>query len=163
MAQYGIFENGSSVSALWDHLSYVSNLPLTANASIHMGIKMEKILIISAGAILGANARYWLGDWAAQKWGTGFPLGTLAINLSGSLLLGFFMTLATERFLIDPRWRLFFAVGFLGAYTTFSTYTYESFNLLFKGQWLAGLINLLGSAILGIAAVGLGIWIGKLM
>jgi fluoride exporter len=126
-----------------------------------MGNKMDKVLIISAGAILGANARYWLSDWAAQKWGTSFPLGTLVINLFGSLLLGLFMTLALERFLIDPRWRLFFAVGFLGAYTTFSTYSYESFNLLFKGQWLAGLINLLGSSVLGIAAVGLGIFIGK--
>ncbi len=122
---------------------------------------MEKFLLISAGAILGANARYWLGDWVAQKWGAAFPIGTLIINLSGSLVLGFFMTLATERFMIDPRWRLFFAVGFLGAYTTFSTYTYESFNLIFKGQWILGLLNLLGSTILGVVAVGIGVYLGK--
>ncbi len=122
---------------------------------------MDKFLLISAGAILGANARYWLGDWIAQNWGTSFPFGTLIINVSGSLLLGFFMTLATERFLIDPRWRLLFAVGFLGAYTTFSTYTYESFNLLFKGQWLAGLLNLVTSTILGVLAVGLGVFLAK--
>jgi fluoride exporter len=122
---------------------------------------MEKFWLISAGAVLGANARYWLGDWAAQKWGAGFPYGTLIINLSGSLILGFFMTLATERFLIDPRWRLFFAVGFLGAYTTFSTYTYESFNLLSKGQWLPGLLNLLGSTLLGVGAVGIGVFLGR--
>ena len=124
---------------------------------------MEKFWLISAGAVLGANARYWLGDWAAQKWGAGFPFGTLLINLSGSLILGFFMTLATERFLIDPRWRLLFAVGFLGAYTTFSTYTYESFNLLSRGQWLPGLLNLLGSTLLGVAAVGIGVFLGKLL
>ena len=122
---------------------------------------MEKFLLISAGAILGANARYWLGDWAAQKWGSAFPIGTLIINLTGSLILGFFMTLATERFMLDPRWRLLFAVGFLGAYTTFSTYTYESFNLLFKGQWIPGLLNLLGSTILGVIAVGIGVYLGK--
>lgn len=122
---------------------------------------MEKFLLISAGAILGANARYWLGDWAAQKWGANFPYGTLLINVTGSLLLGIFLTLATERFLIDPRWRLLFAVGFLGAYTTFSTFTYESFNLLFKGQWLLGLTNLLGSTILGVIAVGLGVYLGR--
>ena len=122
---------------------------------------MEKFLLISAGAILGANARFWLGDWAAQKWGSSFPFGTLLINVTGSLLLGLFMTLATERFLIDPRWRFLFAVGFLGAYTTFSTFTYESFNLLFKGQWLPGLINLFGSTILGVIAVGLGVYLGK--
>lgn len=124
---------------------------------------MEKFLLISAGAILGANARYWLGDWAAQKWGAAFPVGTLIINLTGSLLLGLFMTLATERFMLDPRWRLLFVVGFLGAYTTFSTYTYESFNLLLSGQWLPGLLNLLGSSVLGVLAVGLGVYLGKLL
>ena len=124
---------------------------------------MEKFLLISAGAILGANTRYWLSDWAAQKWGTAFPIGTLIINLTGSLLLGFFMTVATERFMLDPRWRLMFAVGFLGAYTTFSTYTYESINLLIRGEWLLGLLNLFGSTILGIIAVGIGVYLGKLL
>jgi len=122
---------------------------------------MENFLLISLGAVLGANARYWLGTWVAQKWGSTFPVGTLLINVTGSFLLGLFMTLATERFLIDPRWRLLVAVGFLGAYTTFSTFTYESFNLLFKGQWVPGLLNLLGSSLLGILAVGLGVFIGK--
>jgi CrcB protein len=122
---------------------------------------MENFLLISLGAVLGANTRYWLGTWVAQKWGSTFPVGTLLINVTGSFLLGLFMTLATERFLIDPRWRLLVAVGFLGAYTTFSTFTYESFNLLFKGQWLPGLLNLLGSSLLGILAVGLGVFIGK--
>ena len=124
---------------------------------------MEKFLLISAGAMLGANVRYWLSDWAAQKWGATYPIGTLIINISGSLLLGFFMTLATERFMIDPRWRLLFAVGFLGAYTTFSTYTYESFNLILKGQLVYGLLNLFGSTILGFLAVGIGIYLGKLL
>ena len=124
---------------------------------------MEKFFLISAGAMLGANARYWLGDWAAQKWGTAFPYGTLLINLSGSFILGFFLTLATERLMIDPRWRIFLAVGFLGAYTTFSTYTYESFNLLFHGQWISGVINLFGSTLLGVFAVGLGVTLGKLL
>jgi len=122
---------------------------------------MEKFLLISAGAILGANARYWLADWIAQKWGTYFPMGTLLINISGSFLLGLLMTLATERWVIEPRWRLFLAVGFLGAYTTFSTYTYESFSLLAKGQWGAGFINLFGSTLSGLVAVGLGVFIGK--
>ena len=124
---------------------------------------MEKILWISVGAVLGANARYWFGLWAAQKWGAGFPLGTFLINISGSLLLGFFMTLATQRLLIDPRWRLLFAVGFLGAYTTFSTYTYESFELLAQGQWAAGLANLLGSTLAGLLAAALGVVLAKLL
>jgi CrcB protein len=122
---------------------------------------MEKFLLISTGAILGANARYWLGIWCADRWGTTFPYGTLLINVTGSFILGLFMTLAAERFLIDPRWRFLVAVGFLGAYTTFSTYSYESFSLLSKGQWAAGLMNLFGSSILGILSVGLGVFLGK--
>ena len=124
---------------------------------------LEKIFLISAGAILGANARYWLGDWAARRWGAGFPYGTLLINLSGSFILGLFMTLALNRWMLDTRWRLLIAVGFLGAYTTFSTYTYESITLLLNGQWGSGLFNLLGSAVLGVLAVGLGITLGRLL
>ncbi|MBL8093150.1 MAG: fluoride efflux transporter CrcB [Anaerolineales bacterium] len=122
---------------------------------------LEKIAWISLGAILGANARFFIGTWAAEKWGSAFPYGTLLINLSGSLLLGIFLTYATQRGLVDPRFRLVVAVGFCGGYTTFSTYTYESINLMLAGSWFAGMVNLLGSAALGIGAVGLGIWIGR--
>jgi fluoride exporter len=122
---------------------------------------MEKFLLISTGAIFGANARYWLNDWAVQKWGSGFPVGTLLVNITGSLLLGFLMTIAADRFLIDPRWRMLFVVGFLGAYTTFSSYTYESFTLLFTGDWQAGLLNMFGSVVAGVLSVGAGILIAK--
>lgn len=122
---------------------------------------MDKFLLISAGAVLGANARYWIGTWAAQKWGASFPYGTLLINVTGSLLLGLFMALTAERFVIDPRLRLLIATGFLGAYTTFSTFTYESMILLTKGALMPGLLNILGSTALGLLAVGAGIWLGK--
>ena len=122
---------------------------------------MDKFLLISAGAVLGANARYWIGTWAAEKWGLAFPYGTLLINLSGSLLLGVFMALTAERAVIDPRIRLLVATGFLGAYTTFSTFTYESVSLLLKGAVVPGLLNALGSTALGLLAVAAGIWIGK--
>lgn len=122
---------------------------------------MDKFLLISAGAVLGANARYWIGTWAAEKWGSAFPYGTLLINLSGSLLLGVFMALTAERAVIDPRIRLLVATGFLGAYTTFSTFTYESVSLLLKGAVVPGLLNALGSTMLGLLAVAAGIWIGK--
>jgi fluoride exporter len=124
---------------------------------------MENFLIISLGAIIGANLRYWVGGWAAQQFGVSFPYGNLIINLSGSFILGLFMTLATERFLIDPRWRLFFAIGLLGSYTTFSSYTYESLTLMMNGQWLTGLFNLFGSALLGGLAVAAGIYLGRLI
>ncbi len=122
---------------------------------------MDKFLLISAGAVLGANARYWIGTWAAQKWGASFPYGTLLINVTGSLLLGLFMALTAERFVIDARLRLLIATGFLGAYTTFSTFTYESMTLLTKGALMPGLLNILGSTALGLLAVGAGIWLGK--
>jgi len=89
------------------------------------------------------------------------PFGTLLINVSGSLLLGFFITIATERFSLDPQWRLLISVGFFGAYTTFSTFTLDSIQLLLKGQWFYGLFNLFGSTMLGVLAAGAGIWLAK--
>jgi CrcB protein len=140
----------------------------TGSKSVFAGINMkdnyqsmETFLIISLGAILGANARYWVGGWAAERFGTTFPYGTLIINLTGSLILGFFITLVTDHFLVDPRWRLLVAIGFLGAYTTFSTYTYESVNLILNGQVWLGLLDLFGSTILGATAVTAGILLGR--
>jgi fluoride exporter len=124
---------------------------------------IEKIILISTGAMLGANARYWLGIWAGQKWEGTYPIGTLLINVTGCLFLGLIMTMTSG---MDPaayRVRFLFAVGFLGAYTTFSTFTFESFNLLFEGAWMSGMFNLIGSMVLGVLAVGLGIWVGKLI
>jgi len=122
---------------------------------------MQTFLLISLGAILGANLRYWVGGWAANRFGTTFPYGTLIINVTGSLILGFFMTLVTDRFLVDPRWRLVVAIGFLGGYTTFSSYTYESMNMILKGQVWLGVLDLFGSSILGAAAVLAGILLGR--
>lgn len=124
---------------------------------------METFLLISFGAILGANLRYWVGGWAAQRFGTAFPFGTLIINLTGSFILGVFITLATERFLLDPRWRVLVAVGFLGAYTTFSSYTYESVNLMLKGQTWLGLLDLFGSSFLGGLAVIAGVLLARVL
>lgn len=122
---------------------------------------METFLLISIGAMFGANLRYWVGTWAAGRLGTAFPYGNLIINITGSFILGFFMTLAVDRLLLDPRWRIIFAVGFLGSYTTFSSYTFESLSLIMDNQWLTGLFNLFGSAFLGGVAVFLGILLAR--
>lgn len=124
---------------------------------------MDKVLWISIGAVLGANLRYWVGDWAAQRFGSGFPYGTLLINLSGSFLLGLIVSMSMENFIIDPRLRLLLTIGFLGSYTTFSTYAYESIALISQGQWGLGLFNLLGSSLLGGLFAILGIWLGKVL
>jgi CrcB protein len=122
---------------------------------------MDKYLLVGIGAFLGACARFWLADWAAQKWGAGFPYGTLIVNVTGSFVLGLFLAATTERVLVDPRWRLFIAIGIMGGYTTFSTYTYESVQLLLAGNWGAGLGNLLGNNLLGLTAAVLGVALGR--
>jgi CrcB protein len=124
---------------------------------------MPKPVIIAVGAVLGALLRYWLGDWTAQRFGTAFPYGNLIINLTGSFILGLFMALVTDRFLVPPQWRLFIAIGFLGSYTTFSSYAYESLNLIMTGQGTLGLLNLFGSSFLGGLAVFAGILLGRLI
>ena len=113
-------------------------------------------LWVGLGGFLGANARYALGTWIVQRAGPAFPWHTLLINVTGSLAIGAVLTLLTERFVADPAWRLFLVAGFLGGYTTFSSYTFEGLELLREGQWLAALWYALGSNLLGLAATYLG-------
>jgi CrcB protein len=97
-------------------------------------------IAISVGAVLGANVRYVLGGWISDRFGTGFPLGTLLINVSGSFVIGLFLTLIGERLVVADWWRPLVAIGFLGSYTTFSTFSYETVALAQSGAWgLAGL------------------------
>lgn len=113
---------------------------------------------VGLGGFLGANARYFLGRWAADWFGIGFPWGTLIINVSGSFLLGIIATLVNLKLVpFGDHLRLTIAIGFIGAYTTFSTYEFESHALLEDGRWLAGAANLLGSLAAGLVAVRLGI------
>jgi len=122
---------------------------------------MEKTLLISSGAMLGANLRYWLSDWFSRTFQSRLPWGTLLINLSGSFILGLAIALVADRIGLDPRLKPFFVVGFLGSYTTFSTYTYEAVSLLMERQISAGLFTLIGSAVLGGVAVLAGMLLGK--
>src|SRR3954466_6759671 len=114
-------------------------------------------LVISLGGILGANTRYLVSLYVAERLGTAFPYGTLLINVSGSLVIGFFLTLATERLSLDPLWRLFFATGFLGAYTTFSSYTFEAAQLIRDGAYAPAFVYLFGSVLAGMVGVFAGI------
>jgi CrcB protein len=110
------------------------------------------LLIISVGAIVGANARYLLSRFAAKELGPVFPYGTLFINVVGSLIVGFFVIWTTERVLADPRWRLFVVVGFCGSFTTFSSYAFESMAYFEQGQWLLMLTNVLSNNLLCLGA-----------
>ena len=117
---------------------------------------MSKILTIAIGGALGALARYWLNEFVATRWPTIFPLGTFIINITGSFVIGFFLTFATVHYDLNPHWRLFIAVGFLGAYTTFSTFEYETLKLIEEGHLLTALFYVLSSVIAGLIAVWAG-------
>ncbi len=109
---------------------------------------MKDFLAISLAAIVGANLRYAMGRLSARELGTVFPYGTLAINILGSFIVGFFIIWTTERVLVDPRWRLLVAVGFCGSFTTFSTYAFETMSYFERGQWTLMLANILGNNLL---------------
>ncbi len=106
---------------------------------------METLLLIGIGGFIGANLRYLVSTWAAQRLGAGFPWGTMLINFTGSLMLAVFIAWLTTRTTVDPRVRLLIAVGFFGAYTTFSTFAVESITLLQTGNWIGALSNILGT------------------
>ena len=110
-------------------------------------------LWIALGAIVGASARYFLSGYIARAFSSTFPYGTLIINITGSLLLGFFLIWAEDCVLVDPRWRWLVAIGFCGSYTTFSSYAFESFAYLEQGQWLAMAANVVANNALCLASV----------
>ena len=117
---------------------------------------MQTILLISVGAILGANLRYFVAQYVAKLIPSSFPYGTLIINISASFILGLFLIWTTERVLVDPRWRLFVATGFCATYSTYSSYAFETFALFEKGQWLVAGMNILATNVVCFVAVVLG-------
>jgi fluoride exporter len=124
---------------------------------------MTRYAIVAFGGAAGAMARYWLSGWAQQRWGPGFPYGTFIINVSGSFLLGLFATISM-RMAWDEEWRLLIAIGFLGAYTTFSTFEYETLQLIAEGKrYGSALLNLAGSVALGFAAAYAGVVTARLL
>ncbi len=124
---------------------------------------MVNIFFIGIGGFLGAISRYGVALWIGQRWGRNFPLGTFLINISGSFLIGLLMSLFTERFMVNPQWRLFLVVGFLGAYTTFSTFEYETGTLVKDGEWLIAMLNVILSVSVGFIALKLGEVIAKII
>jgi CrcB protein len=121
---------------------------------------MRDALWIGAGGFFGAMTRYWLGGWVARRMGTAFPYGTLAINVSGSFTLGVIMGLL-DGHTFAPVVRLATAIGFIGAYTTFSTFTYETMRLLEDGSALLAGMNVIGSVLAGLVAALLGLATGR--
>jgi CrcB protein len=120
-----------------------------------------RFLMVAIGGALGACSRFAVTLLIGTVWRRDFPLATFLINISGSFVLGFFATLAAERVAIDPLWRLLVATGFVGAYTTFSTFEYETQRLTEVGALGWGALNVLSSVAAGYVAVQLGVALAR--
>jgi len=119
------------------------------------------VLMIGLSGGLGALSRYWVEGFIVRRYSGIFPLGTFLVNISGAFLLGLAFTVMTDRFLVSPQLRTAVTIGFLGAYTTFSTLSLETFRLLEDGAYFYGTVNALGSLAVGLVAVWLGIVAGR--
>ena len=128
-----------------------------------VGRFMVRYIAIIVGAGIGAAVRFALGSWIGQRWGRSFPLGTFVINVSGSFLIGLFMTLMIDRFTENPVWRLFLIVGVLGGYTTFSSFEYETGRLVTDGEYLYATLNAVLSVVVGFAALKTGEVLAKIL
>jgi CrcB protein len=117
---------------------------------------------VAVGATLGANLRFVVGNWAADRFGAEFPYGTLLINVSGAFAIGIVLSFLGERVGVSPMWRLLFATGFLGGYTTFSSYAWEALVLVQDGEWVPALGYVVGSNLIGFVGVWLGAVVARL-
>lgn len=119
------------------------------------------LVLVGLGGFLGAIARYLVDGWIAERAGAAFPFGTLVVNLSGAFVLGLLFALTVERGLLPETIRPPVFIGFIGAYTTFSTLALESWRLIESGSYGPGIANLVGSTVLGIVAVVAGLSLGR--
>jgi len=117
-------------------------------------------LLVAVGGALGAVARFAVANGFARRLGTSWPYATLCINLSGCFFIALFLAAASERN-FDPAWRYLFPTGFVGAYTTFSTYGYETVRLIETGRTAAAAAYVLASNLLGLGAILLGSWVAR--
>ena len=114
---------------------------------------MQKYFWIAFGGALGSMARYWVGSTIANRTGTKFPYGTFFINITACVIIGFSLTFLSRRAELNPAWRFLVPVGFIGAYSTFSTYEWETLSTIRTGAFLLAALYAGSSLILGLAAV----------
>lgn len=130
---------------------------------IMMNSALMNIIVIAVGAAIGANLRYSLSLWAAQRWGASFPYGTLIVNVIGSFVIGLVLVLATTRLSLSEPVRLLIVTGLLGGFTTFSSLSFETYSLITNDSWQAAGIYLASSFGLGMAGVFLGAGVARLL
>lgn len=119
--------------------------------------------MVALGGSVGAVSRYLLSLWSAERFGAAFPYGTLFANIIGCFIIGIFMTLATERFIISPYWRLLVTVGFVGGLTTFSSFSYETLKLVEEAQLALASYNILLNLVVGFLATWVGISVARIV
>lgn len=122
---------------------------------------MLRLLAIAGGGAAGAVARYWVSGRVYQWLGTDFPWGTLVVNVAGSFLIGLLATVLLERLPLDVEWRALLIIGFLGAFTTFSTFSWETLALIEQAQYAKAVGNALVSVVACLAATWLGVVAGR--
>jgi CrcB protein len=117
---------------------------------------VQKYLLIAIGGALGSIARYWVGSTIGSRLGFRFPYGTLIVNLTACLIIGFSLTYLGKRADLNPAWRFLIPIGFIGAYSTFSTYEWETLSTMRSGAFVLAALYAGGSLILGLIAVWAG-------
>ncbi len=122
---------------------------------------MAKYLMVLAGSGLGGMLRYAAGNWVLARLDWRYPMGTFLINVAGSFLIGLIMALLTERWEVHPYWRLFLVVGFLGGFTTFSTFEFETLTAMRNGHRAIAALYVASSVGFGYLAVWLGAMLGR--
>jgi CrcB protein len=123
---------------------------------------MLNYLLVFVGGGLGASARYWLSGWIPGKIESDLPVGTLAVNILGCLLIGLIMSAFEDRFLAQPSIRVFLTIGILGGFTTFSTFSFETVALIRDGEALFATLNILVSIVTCVGGTAVGMYIGRL-
>lgn len=126
-------------------------------------LSLKTLLMIGLGSALGGMGRYGVSHWLATRYGEGFPLGTLTVNVVGSFIIGvfFYLTASDGRWLVDPDWRQFVLVGFCGGFTTFSSFSLQVLQQMRTGEWGAAMANVLLSVFLCLLAVYAGMVLAR--
>ena len=124
---------------------------------------MQRYFLIAIGGALGSVARFWVGTTVAGRMSTRFPFGTLVVNISACLIIGLSVEILSRHANLSPSWRYLIPIGFIGAYTTFSTFEYETLRAIQDGQVMTGLLNVGLSLVIGFVAVWAGAFIGRVL
>jgi CrcB protein len=122
---------------------------------------LDRYAMIALGGAVGAIARYQLAAMIQARVPAGFPWGTFIVNVTGCVVMGVATTLLTDRLVMHPNWRFLIPIGFIGAYTTFSTFEFETYRAVTEGAWLIGGLNVVSSVVAGYVALWLGITLAR--